>query len=157
MADYSYGIIEIIREETYKNLCNLKDTNASSEIIEYENNILGFIDKVIKNYSTSYEISEDEEEEYFSWIDNKRLISGELEENEESSEEGSNEENSYSDDESSTYNTYLDIKYGEFEEAIVNGETLVVKAKISSSYSNKATINQNNFNVEDTIKKSRWR
>nr|WP_295735309.1 hypothetical protein [uncultured Intestinibacter sp.] len=46
----------------------------------------------------------------------------------------------------------VNIKYGQFEEAFAYDDLLVVKAKISPSYSNKATINQNNFNVEDIIK-----
>ena len=35
----------------------------------------------------------------------------------------------------------------------VNMDTLVIKAKIQPSYSNRATINQNYFNIEDIIKK----
>ncbi len=49
-------------------------------------------------------------------------------------------------------NVNLNIKFGTFEEAIKNEDTLVVKAKITPSYNNKATINQNNFNVQDIVK-----
>ena len=33
----------------------------------------------------------------------------------------------------------------------INGDTLIIKAKISPSYSNTATINQNGHNIEDII------
>lgn len=52
---------------------------------------------------------------------------------------------------SSTQDTYS-IEHGDLVEATVNGNTLIIKAKIESSYSNKATINQNYFNIEDIIK-----
>lgn len=44
------------------------------------------------------------------------------------------------------------MKYGELIESIVNDNTLIIKAKISPSYNNKATINQNGYNVGDLIK-----
>lgn len=43
------------------------------------------------------------------------------------------------------------IKHGEFLDANVNGDILVIKAKIQSSFTNKMTINQNMFNVKDII------
>ena len=48
------------------------------------------------------------------------------------------------------------LKYGELLNVITNGgvdgNTLVIKAKIQPSYSNEATINQNYFNIEDLVK-----
>ena len=48
------------------------------------------------------------------------------------------------------------LKYGELLSVITNGgvdgNTLVIKAKIQPSYSNEATINQNYFNIEDLVK-----
>lgn len=44
------------------------------------------------------------------------------------------------------------IKHGEFVEANENDDVLVVKAKIKPNLTNKMTINQNGFNVEDIIK-----
>ncbi len=34
----------------------------------------------------------------------------------------------------------------------INDDTLVIKAKIESSYDNKATVDQNYYNIEDIIK-----
>lgn len=47
----------------------------------------------------------------------------------------------------------LTVKFGDFQSGIINGTTLIVKAKISPSYNNEATINQNYFNVEDLVQK----
>ena len=48
------------------------------------------------------------------------------------------------------------LEHGELVSAIVNdfgdGPVLVIKAKISSSYSNTATIRQNYYNIEDLIR-----
>ena len=44
------------------------------------------------------------------------------------------------------------LKHGKLLDTKSNGTTLVLKAKISPSYSNKATIDQNYFNVCDIIK-----
>lgn len=52
--------------------------------------------------------------------------------------------------ESSTNKTYK-LKFGELLESNTNDNTLVVKAKISPSFSNKTTIDQNGYNVEDII------
>lgn len=46
----------------------------------------------------------------------------------------------------------IKITHGDFVEATINGNVLVVKAKISPSYSNKATIDQNYYNVCDIIR-----
>lgn len=43
------------------------------------------------------------------------------------------------------------LKFGELLDATTNDGILIIKAKISPSYSNKATITQNGFNVEDII------
>lgn len=43
------------------------------------------------------------------------------------------------------------LKFGELLDVTTNDGILIIKAKISPSYSNKATINQNGFNVEDII------
>lgn len=48
--------------------------------------------------------------------------------------------------------TSYKIKHGEMLDATINGDILVIKAKISPSYKNSATINQNGFNIEDIIK-----
>lgn len=44
-----------------------------------------------------------------------------------------------------------EIKFGQLLDAIENNNVLVIKAKIEPSYNNKATINQNGFNIEDLI------
>lgn len=44
------------------------------------------------------------------------------------------------------------IKYGELLENNINEDILVVKAKIKPNMTNKLTISQNGFNVEDLIK-----
>ena len=46
----------------------------------------------------------------------------------------------------------IKIEHGEFVESYINGTTLVVKAKIEPSMTNKLTIDQNYFNVADIIK-----
>lgn len=43
------------------------------------------------------------------------------------------------------------LKFGKLLDANVSGSTLIIKAKIESSYSNHSTISQNFFNVEDVI------
>ena len=43
------------------------------------------------------------------------------------------------------------LKFGKLLNTTINGNTLIIKAKISPSYSNTATINQNGHNVEDII------
>lgn len=43
------------------------------------------------------------------------------------------------------------LKFGELLDVTTNDGILIIKAKISPSYSNKATISQNGFNVEDII------
>lgn len=43
------------------------------------------------------------------------------------------------------------LKFGKLLDANVSGSTLIIKAKIESSYSNHTTISQNFFNVEDVI------
>lgn len=49
--------------------------------------------------------------------------------------------------------TSFDIKFGTFLEAIETSDNgLVIKAKIQPNYNNKATINQNYYNIEDIIK-----
>lgn len=45
----------------------------------------------------------------------------------------------------------LKMSNGELVDAIINGTTLIVKAKIQPSYSNQATIDQNYFNVTDLV------
>lgn len=150
MADYYYGSLTSILEDTRENLDYLKNSGANTELIEYEEKILGFIENVHKNYSIDLTLSKEEEDKYFDWIDSKNALS----------DQDMNEEYNKSDDvqintDSETYsseNVSFDIKFGTFEEAIDSGDTLVVKAKITSSYSNDATINQNNFNVEDIVK-----
>ncbi len=49
-------------------------------------------------------------------------------------------------------NTDYKIRYGDLLSVNASGGTVVVKAKISPSYSNKATVNQNYFSVCDMIK-----
>ena len=43
------------------------------------------------------------------------------------------------------------LKFGELLDVNTNDKILIVKGKIESSYSNKATINQNGYNVVDII------
>ncbi len=43
------------------------------------------------------------------------------------------------------------LKHGELLDVNINDKILIIKAKISPSYNNKATIKQNGFNVEDII------
>ena len=43
------------------------------------------------------------------------------------------------------------LKYGELLDVNINDKILIIKAKISPSYNNKATIKQTGFNVEDII------
>lgn len=50
-------------------------------------------------------------------------------------------------------NREFTIKHGEFLSANINEDILVIKAKIEPSLTNKLTISQNGFNVEDIIKK----
>lgn len=52
---------------------------------------------------------------------------------------------------SSTQDTYS-IEHGNLVETTVNGNTLIIKVKIEPLLTNKMTINQNYFNVEDIIK-----
>lgn len=47
-------------------------------------------------------------------------------------------------------NTYK-LKFGKLLDITEDEEMLIIKAKIEPSYSNKSTINQNGFNVEDLI------
>ena len=50
------------------------------------------------------------------------------------------------------YENSVKITHGDFVEATIDGTTLVVKAKIEPSFSNKATIDQNYYNVCDIIR-----
>ena len=43
------------------------------------------------------------------------------------------------------------VRFGELLSSTVNGKTLVIKAKVSPSFNNKTTIDQNGYNVEDII------
>lgn len=43
------------------------------------------------------------------------------------------------------------LKFGKLINTTIKGSTLIIKAKISPSYSNTATINQNGHNIEDII------
>lgn len=43
------------------------------------------------------------------------------------------------------------LKFGELLDVSTNDNLLIIKAKISPSYSNKSTINQNGYNVADII------
>lgn len=43
------------------------------------------------------------------------------------------------------------LRFGELLDSKENGDILIIKAKIKPSYNNKATIDQNGFNVEDLI------
>lgn len=52
--------------------------------------------------------------------------------------------------ESQSTKTYK-LKFGELVDYNINDNTLIIKAKISPSYSNKTTISQNGYNVEDII------
>lgn len=45
----------------------------------------------------------------------------------------------------------LKLTHGQLVDATINGNILVIKAKIEPSYSNKATIDQNYFNVTDLV------
>lgn len=45
------------------------------------------------------------------------------------------------------------IEFGDLLDLVDNGTTVVVKAKISPSYSNKSTIDQNYFNIEELVQK----
>ena len=47
----------------------------------------------------------------------------------------------------------IKMQHGDFVEATINGTTLVVKAKISPSVNNEATINQNYWNVGNIVRK----
>lgn len=70
VADYYYGILDMIRFYTEINLTSLKN-NGSDEEIECEQKILDFIDDIIKNYNCDYTISDEKKDEYLSFIDNK--------------------------------------------------------------------------------------
>lgn len=48
----------------------------------------------------------------------------------------------------------LSLEHGELLSVIHNGDIVVVKAKITSSYSNKATIDQNYYNISKLIKEN---
>ncbi|MEG0667859.1 MAG: hypothetical protein RR460_04460 [Clostridium sp.] len=43
------------------------------------------------------------------------------------------------------------LKFGELVDIKENNNMLIIKAKIEPSYSNKTTVNQNGFNIEDII------
>lgn len=55
-------------------------------------------------------------------------------------------------DTTSYSSTYYSLKHGRLLDKTINGNTLILKAKIEVSYSNTATINQNYYNIEDIIK-----
>lgn len=50
-----------------------------------------------------------------------------------------------------SYNNTFKARFGDFLECNVNGSTAVVKFKIQPSTSNKTTIDQNGYNIEDMI------
>ena len=70
-------------------------------------------------------------------------------------DEGSNEPENSNLENEETEKSYT-LEHGELVSTVVNdfgdGPVLVVKAKISSSYSNTATVDQNYYNVEDLVK-----
>lgn len=135
IADYYYGIIEMIAFYTDVNLSELRNNDRDEEA-KYEEKILAFIKEIMKNYSCDYSISDEKREEYLSWINSKTALL-----NDNNSEDTFEEEN-----------INLTMKYGSFEQAIVSDGILIVKAKITPSYDNNATIIQNSYNVEDIIK-----
>lgn len=152
VADYFYGIITTIKDETKSNLDNLVSERANSEVVEYEKKILAFINDILKNYNINYTLTKEDEDEYFTWIDNKNALLNPNSKDSNTKEDAPSDSDTNYESDSTIKNVYLNIKHGTFEEAIANGDTLVVKAKIKPSYSNKATINQNAFNVEDIVK-----
>lgn len=146
VADYFYAGITSILEETRENLQQLKTSGADGELIECESKILKFIEEVHKNYSIDFTLPKEKEEQYLNLFAKKKELINK------STGEVDNKIDTDEEEEDTIKNVYLNMKFGTFEEAIQNGDTLVVKAKITPSYSNSATINQNNFNVEDIIK-----
>lgn len=76
--------------------------------------------------------------------------------NSEAPMDGGSDESESSDPESGETEKSYTLEHGELVSAVVNdfgdGPILVVKAKISSSYNNAATVDQNYYNVEDLVK-----
>ncbi|MFQ8630502.1 MAG: hypothetical protein ACLSAJ_04240 [Intestinibacter bartlettii] len=161
MMDYIYAGIVAIRDETKENLSDLNNNNANSQIIEYEKNILAFIDNVIQNYNLSYKISEADKTKYFEWIEAKKEIPQDINIDKEDDyiEKDAKIKDIYVKEDSQNDTDifdngkiHLNIKFGEFVEAFEDEDLLVVKAKIKPAYSNTSTINQNAFNVQHIIK-----
>ena len=53
---------------------------------------------------------------------------------------------------SSPSSSSISLRYGKLLDKKINGTVLVIKAKIEPSYNNKATVNQNYYNIENIIK-----
>lgn len=84
MTDYFYGTVTSILKDTRDNLHKLENEGANAELIDYEKKILGFIEKVHKNYSMDLIIPKDEEDQYFNWIDSKKALLDKLNNEEDS-------------------------------------------------------------------------
>lgn len=54
---------------------------------------------------------------------------------------------------SSSQTFRVSLKHGKLLDTKINGTVLVIKAKIEPSYNNKATVDQNYYNIENIIKK----
>ncbi len=63
----------------------------------------------------------------------------------------SDENNSDTSSVNTNTKTYT-LRHGKLLNTTINDDTLVIKAKIESSYDNKATVDQNYYNIEDIIK-----
>lgn len=65
--------------------------------------------------------------------------------------ENKKNESSKSTEETTSKANISKLRFGKLISSTVNGKVLVVKAKISPSFSNKTTIDQNGYNIEDII------
>ena len=87
--------------------------------------------------------------------ENKNNVNGTSKVQEKTTEESKTVEEDKTEKESETAETNEEkgykLRFGELLDSTENGNILIIKAKITPSYNNKATINQNGFNVEDLI------
>ncbi|MGL5417529.1 MAG: hypothetical protein ACRDAU_17800 [Clostridium sp.] len=128
-------------EEERKKECIyiLESSKTYKEMVEDDGNVrASLVDELIRN-------KEKLDKKY-----SKRIEALEKQYNE-AEEEILKEENDEILDSIVGTHTISKIKHGELLDVRVVDRVLIVKAKIEPSYSNKATINQNGFNIEDII------
>lgn len=127
----------LVSDKLYKDMTNEEGNLAVELVSEFEKNSSNIPDNFKNKYSGRIKAIEQSITDY----NNQK--------NAKSKEKNSTQNNSNSNTELSKRN--YKARFGQFLECNINGSTAVVKFKIQPSTSNKTTIHQNGYNIEDMI------